>query len=124
MAQTRTTAMKDSTSTDAILLTREQVCARLNISKSHFHNEVDALRLRITYCGSASRVHIDDLNDYIGRIRSGDYAPAYSETDPWVVRYRSKSARRKAAAAKRAPRKKATRVKHPTAEGSTSSGAL
>lgn len=116
--------MNGQISPDAILLTRQQVCARLSISKSHFHNEVDALRLRITYCGDASRVHIDDLNDYISRIRAGDYAPAYSETDPWVVRYRSKSARRKAAAAKRAPRKKATCVKHPTAEGSTSSGAL
>lgn len=117
--------MKDPVSADTILLTRQQVCGRLNISKSSFYNEVDALRLRITYCGGA-RVHIGDLNDFITRIRAGNYAPAYNETDPWVVLYRSKSAPRKAAAAKRSPkhRKRVVGAKPTSAEGSASRGAL
>lgn len=117
--------MDDRILTNEIFLTRQQVCARLNISKSHFYSEVDAPRLRITYSGG-TRVHIEDLSDYIGRIRAGNYAPAYSETDPWVILYRSKCKPRKVAAAKRSPKrgKKPVSAKPAIAEDANSGGSL
>ncbi len=57
--------MKRSMTTLVQLLTVAKTAENLNLSEKSVYRLIEARKLRVIRCGSALRIHPDDLRDYI-----------------------------------------------------------
>ncbi len=57
--------MKRSTTTPVPLLTVAETADHLNLSEKSVYRLIQARKLPVIRCGSALRIHPDDLRDYI-----------------------------------------------------------